>query len=68
MGAGETIASLVLTLVNQERVGRSLATLGDLPGTALNTIATRALIVALFAAALAVVVVGLRKGEEVRSE
>ncbi len=68
MGAGETLASLVLTLVNQERIGRSLATMGDLPGTALNTIVTRALIVSLYAAALAVVVVGLRKNEETKSE
>jgi hypothetical protein len=68
IGAGEAIASLVLTLLHQERVGRSLATLAELPGTALNAIVTRALIVSLFAAALAVVVVGLRKGEEERSE
>jgi hypothetical protein len=68
IGAGEGLASLVLTLVHQERVGRSLATMGELPGTLLNAVVTRALVVSLFAAALAVVVVGLRKGEEERSE
>ena len=68
MGLGEGIASLVLTLVHQERVGRSLATMAELPGTVLNAVATRALIVSLFAAALAVVVVALRKNEEPKSE
>jgi hypothetical protein len=68
IGAGEGIASLVLTLVHQERVGHSLATMAEWPGTVLNAVVTRALIVSLFAAALAAVVVGLRKGEEVRSE
>ena len=68
MGAGEGIASLVLTLVHQERIGRSLATMAELPGTVLNAVVTRALIVSLFAAVLAVVVMGLRKSEEVRSE
>ena len=68
IGAGEAIASLVLTLVHQERVGRSLATMAEWPWTALNAVVTRALIVSLFAAALAVVVVGLRKGEEEKSE
>jgi hypothetical protein len=68
IGVGEGIASLVLTLLQQERVGRSLATMADLPGTMLSAVATRALIVSLFAAALAVVVVALRKNEEVSSE
>jgi hypothetical protein len=68
IGVGEGIASLVLTLLNQERVGRSLATMADLPGTVLSAVVTRALVVSLFAAALAVVVVGLRKNEEQRSE
>jgi hypothetical protein len=68
IGAGEGIASLVLTLVNQERVGRSLATVSEWPGTVLNAVVTRALIVSLFAAALAVVVVGLRKNEEPKIE
>jgi hypothetical protein len=64
IGAGESVASFVLTLVHQERVGRTIATLGDWPGTALNAVATRTLIVSLFALALAAVVVGLRKGED----
>ena len=68
IGAGEGIASLVLTLLHQERVGRSLATMTEWPGTALNAVVTRALIVSLFAAVLAVVVVGLRKTEEEKSE
>lgn len=68
IGVGEALTSLVLTLVQQERVGRSLATLGEWPWTAANAIATRALIVSLFALALAAVVVGLRKSEEGRSE
>jgi hypothetical protein len=63
-GVGETIASLVLTLLHQERVGRTLATTADLPGTALTAIGTRALVVSLFAVALAAVVAGLRKAEE----
>ena len=64
IGVGETIASLVLTLVDQERIGRTLATMADLPGTAVSAIGTRALVVSLFALALAAVVVGLRKAEE----
>ncbi len=68
MGAGEAIASLVLTLVHQERVGRSLATMAEWPGMALNAVVTRALVVSLFAAALAVVVIGLRKNEDVKSD
>ena len=64
IGVGETIASLVLTLLAQERVGRSLATMADLPGTAVTAVGTRALIVSLFAAALAAMVVGLRRSEE----
>jgi hypothetical protein len=59
-GLGESLASLVLTLLGQERMGRSLATLAEWPATLLNVVLTRTVIVSLFALALGAVVVGLR--------
>jgi hypothetical protein len=67
IGAGEAAASLVLTLVGQERAGRSFSTMPEWPWAAVNAIATRTVIVSLFALALAAVVAGLRKGEEAMS-
>lgn len=63
MGLGETLASLVLTLVHQERIGRAFATMSDVPGTLLNVVLTRTVVVSLFALALGVVVAAMRERE-----
>jgi hypothetical protein len=65
---GETIASLVLTLAHQERVGRTVATLGDWPQMALNILLTRVLVVSLFALVLAIVFTALQKTTGFRTE
>jgi hypothetical protein len=61
IGLGEMAASLVLTGFGQERVGRAVATYADWPGSAVSVVASRAVVVSLFALVLAAVVVGLRK-------
>jgi hypothetical protein len=66
-GLGESLASLVLTLLGQERMGRSAATLAEWPATLLNVLLTRTVIVSLFALALGAVVVGLRERADRKS-
>jgi hypothetical protein len=58
---GESATSLVLTLAHEERLIRLTATLADWPGTALNILLTRTLLISLFALVLSGVVLALRK-------
>ncbi len=60
--AGESLASLTLTVLGQERVGRSVATWADWLPMSLTILITRVLVVALFAAVLAVVVHVVQRG------
>jgi hypothetical protein len=58
---GESLASLALTVLGQERVGRASATLADWLPTTLGLVWSRLLIVAAFAAVLAVIVTLMRR-------
>jgi hypothetical protein len=60
---GEAVASLGLTLIGQERLGRATATLGEWPGAAVQLLWTRVVLISLFALALAGVVSALRASE-----
>jgi hypothetical protein len=60
---GEAVTSFGLTLVHQERMGRSIATMADWPSAALNALVTRVLIVSVFALVLSIMVLALRKVE-----
>ncbi len=56
VAAGESLTSLGLTAIGQERVGRSLATFADWLPTTLGLLWSRVLIVVLFAVVLSVMV------------
>lgn len=61
---GESITSLLLTFVHEERLGRSVATLAEWPSTVASVLLSRVAIVSLFALVLSAVVVALRKSLE----
>jgi hypothetical protein len=63
IGVGESAASLVLTVVGQERLGSTVAVLSDWPDVAVGVVLSRAVVVSLFALVLAAVVVVLRRAE-----
>lgn len=66
---GESVTSLVLTLLHQERLGRATATLADWPGAVVSILLSRVVIVTAFALVLSAVVVALRKAADTaRSE
>jgi hypothetical protein len=62
VAVGESVASLVLTAVGQERSGRAIATWADWFPMTLTILLTRVLVVALFALVLAVVVHLVQRG------
>ena len=61
---GESVTSLVLTLLHQERLGRGPATLADWPGSVVSILVSRVLIVFVFALVLSGVVVAIRKAAD----
>jgi hypothetical protein len=61
IGVGEMATSLGLTALGQERLGRAVATFADWPGSAVSVVISRTVVVTLFAAVLAAVVVALRR-------
>jgi hypothetical protein len=63
---GESVTSLVLTLVHQERMGRDMATLPDWPGSAVSILLSRVVIVGVFGLVLSGVVVAVRKATDDR--
>ena len=63
IGVGESAASLALTAAGQERLGSTVAVLSDWPDVAMGVLLSRVVVVSLFALALAVVVVVLRRAE-----
>jgi len=63
IAVGESAASLVLTAMGLEPLGSTLAALSDWPAVALGVLYSRVIVVSLFALALAVVVVVLRRAE-----
>ena len=64
--AGESVTSLLLTLIRQERLGRSLASFSDWPGTVVGILLTRVFVVCVFGLVMAGVVAGLRKVADAR--
>jgi hypothetical protein len=67
IAVGESVVSLVLTVVHQERLGRNLASLSDWPGTVVVAVLADVIVVSLFALALSGVVVALRKAADGKS-
>ena len=61
IAVGEIVTSLVLTLLNQERLGKDIATLADWPSGVLTVLWTRVLVVCVYAFVLAVVVAALQR-------
>lgn len=61
---GESGASLLLTVLGQERLGRATATFAEWPASVVTILLTRVLVVSMFALILSVVVVALRKTVE----
>ena len=66
--AGESVTSLVLTLLHQERLGRALASLSDWPGTVVGILLTRVLVIGVFGLVLAGMVVALRAAAEQKTD
>ncbi len=62
VAAGESIASVGLQLLGQERIGRAIATWADLVPMTITTLLTRVVVIAVFAAVLAVVVQLVQRG------
>jgi hypothetical protein len=63
---GESITSLLLTVVRQERLGRAPAMISDWPGTAFGILWSRMVVVTLFALALSAVVILLRRAADAK--